>query len=175
MTSVASKKGAMSSSASASRVVDDHHESMFHHFTDDISSGIKKLKGAFHHQSSTRVAPLPPDKTPTSQIDKPKENFITRNIHSMESRLKDIKNDFTGGQKLNAVTDTLLLPTHMMEDDVYKPLATKAAHAVESAAPVILHATVGPLVLGGVVVIAAAIFIFASYKEVNHVIDKAIS
>lgn len=168
------------SSSSSTAMQDIHHESKFATFKNDIGSELKKLKGAFqHHPDETRVAPLPPSSTATDKIkavNKPpaKENFIMRGIHDVEGRLGDIKHEFTDHQKGEAITDALLLPTHMMMDQVYKPVATKALHVVEEAGPTILKETTGPLVMGGVVVIAIAMFIFLSYREVNHVVDKAL-
>ena len=97
-----------------------------------------------------------------------------RGIHDVEGRLHDIKTEFTSNQKGEAVTDALLLPTHMMMDQVYKPAASEAAHVAAEVGPTILKETAGPLAMGGVVVIAVAVFIFLSYREVNHVVDKAL-
>lgn len=168
------------SSSSSTAMQDIHHESKLATFKNDIGAELKKLKGAFHHHSdNTRVSPLPPSSTSTDAIktvNKPpaKENFLMRNFHEVEGRLSDIKNEFTNHQKGEAITDVLLLPTHMMMDQVYKPAASKAVHVVEEAGPTILKETTGPLVMGGVVVIAIAMFIFLSYREVNHVVDKAL-
>lgn len=168
------------SSSSSTAMQDIHHESKLAMFKDDIGSGLKKLKDAFHHHSDeTRVSPLPPSSTATDTIkavNKPpvKENFLMRGIHDVEGRLSEIKNDFKTHHKGEGITDVLLLPTHMMMDQVYKPAASKALHVVEEAGPTILKETTGPLVMGGVVVIAIAMFIFLSYREVNHVVDKAL-
>lgn len=168
------------SASSSTAMQDIHHESRLATFKADIGAELKKLKSAFHHHSDdTRVSPLPPSSTPTDTIktvNKPpvKENILMRGIHDVEGRLSDIKHEFTNHQKGEAVTDVLLLPTHMMMDQVYKPLASKAAHVAEEAGPTILKETTGPLVMGGVVVIAIAMFIFLSYREVNHVVDKAL-
>ena len=161
------------SAASSHAMADTHHESKFSHFKTDISSELKKLKNAFSHHSETRVAPLPPDSTPTSK-QPGKENFLMRNFHEVEGRLKDIKTEFTSHKKGDAITDVLLLPTHMMMDEVYKPAGREAAHIVAQIGPTILRETAGPLVMGGVVVIAVAMLIFLSYREVNHVVDKAL-
>jgi hypothetical protein len=182
MTSRASK-GSSGSSASSSRVNTQKHESSFSHFKADLSADIKKLAGSFHKDGDIRKAPLPPTSTPKNKIPvtvatntaEHKPNIIARGIYDVKSRLTDIKNEITGGKKVEAATDMLLLPTHMIEDQVWKPVADKAVHVVEQAGPAVLKATVGPLVLGGVVVIAAAIFIFVSYKELNHVVDHALS
>lgn len=154
-----------------------------HHFGSSIDTHIKNLVGSFHKDGDIRKAPLPPDKTPKDKIPVKvatntapgSSNFLSRGIHDVESRLTAIKNEFSTHKRIDAVTDVLLLPTHMMEDQVYKPLAGKASHVIAEAAPTVLKATVGPLVVGGVVVIAAAIFIFASYKELNHAVDHALS
>ena len=182
MTSRASK-GSSGSAASSHRVNAQKHESAFSHFKADISADIKKLTGSFHKGDDIRTAPLPPTSTPKNKIPvtvatntaEHKPNFLSRGISDVKGRLTDIKNEITGHEKVDAVTDMLLLPTHMMEDQVWKPVADKAVHVVQEAGPAVLKATVGPLVLGGVVVIAAAIFIFVSYKELNHVVDHALS
>ena len=165
----------MGSSSSSSSMQDIHHESKFMHFKEDIGNELKKLKNSFTHHShtETRVAPLPPNTTPTNKT-KPHENFIMRGIHDVEGRLSDIKHEFTGGEKGEAVTDVLLLPTHMMMDQVYKPAGEAALGVVAKAGPAILKETAGPLVMGGVVLIAVAMFIFLSYREVNHVVDKTL-
>lgn len=182
MTSHASK-GPHSSSASSSHVSDLKHANAGVHYKSSITDHVQTVKGAFSDALATRKAPLPPDTTPKNKIGvvpatntaEHHSNFLSRGIHDVSSRISDIAHEFTGHQRVDAVTDMMLLPTHLMEDQVYKPLASKAVHVVAEAGPTVLKATVGPLVLGGVVVIAAAIFIFASYKEVNHVVDRAIS
>lgn len=163
------------SSASSSALHDSHHESKFAVFRADFTTDLKKLKGAFSHHTETRKAPLPPDTTPTDKIDAPhKENFIMRGIHDVEGRIGDIRDEFRSKETGEAITDTLLLPTHMMMDQVYKPVAKGALHVVAEAGPAILKETAGPLAIGGVVVIAIAMLIFLSYREVNHVVDKAL-
>lgn len=165
----------MGSSASSSSMADDHHEGKLTVFKNDISTELKKLKNAFsRHHSETRVAPLPPNTTPTDKQPVKKENFLMRGIHDVEGRLSDIKNEFTSNKKGDAITDVLLLPTHMMMDQVYKPAASEAAHVIAKVGPTILKETAGPIVMGGVVVIAVAMLIFLSYREVNHVVDKAL-
>lgn len=182
MTSRASH-GSSGSAASSSRVNTDKHETSFQHFKSDIDTHFKNLVGSFHKGGDIRTAPLPPDKTPKNKIDvkvatntaPQSTNFLSRGFHDVENRLKDIVSDIGNHQLVNATTDVLLLPTHMMEDQIWKPVAGKATHIIAEAGPTVLKATVGPLVVGGVVVIAVAIFIFASYKELNHAVDHALS
>lgn len=102
----------------------------------------------------------------TQDPDTSHPGFFSRLKDDIEDRFHSVESEFTGGKKVNAVTDFLLIPTKVVYDEIDKPVLASVASGIGG----FVESHFIELSIAGVIILVTTIGGFKVYKKVDSII-----